>query len=61
MAADLPIIVAMLSSDTVDAETLAAAGATEVVAGPLASSEMAYALARALRADQSRSTGSVKT
>ncbi len=61
MTTDLPIIIAMLSSHTVDAETLAAAGATEVVTGPLASSEMAYALARALRANQSRSTGSVKT
>ena len=57
---DLPILLATASADEIGADSLAAAGISEVVHRPLISAEIAWALARSLQFEKTRSAGYIR-
>ena len=57
---DLPILLATASADEIGADALAAAGISEVVHRPLISAEIAWALARSLQFEKTRSAGYIR-
>jgi CheY-like chemotaxis protein len=58
---DVPILLATASADEITADTLLAAGVSAVVHLPLISAEIAWALARCLRALNSNELHSTET